>query len=274
MRNKFLKSIFFVFILMLCSAIIIAVKSYTKSVTTFKKLGSIGVISMLDNKSSGYNELKTSIDQKYTQEFVKLLNQTQNSLKCGMRDILGDEYSSLSEEYNQIVDYISGEMRTFNNSTEYQSLRAKLADLKAKIDAVDKSSKQEYLDEFRAVLSEISTLNTKFNNQMKDKRDRLFEIKGLVKDLFAKNKDDLLTLRKAKMDETRGLLKELLVAYSVEIKELNEAFSIKECSSAMPFDITSMQDVMVAGRLETECYNEILGENVAVYSENNTNILS
>ena len=276
MRNKFLKSIFFVFILMICSAIAIFVKEYSKTATTFKSVvGNVGVISMREN--SGYNELKSSIDQKYTKEFVKILNETSNSLKSDIEGVLGENYVALKVEYDGICDFISNEVKKFNNSKDYLDLKEKLAVLKEKIDALDKSSKQEYLEEFRGVLSEISTLNTKFNNTLKDKRDRLEEIKCEVKELFVKNKDALIDLRRKNMDKTRELLKELLVSYSVELKELNEAFNVNDKAPDYPFDVKTMDDCLVAGKLETECYNEILNENsnkTVICSENNVKIPS
>ncbi len=258
---------------MLCSAIVVGVKEYKKSTQTVKTFGKVGLLSM--NESSGYNELKLSVDQKYTQQFVKILNETQTELKTNIADILGDEYKTLTCEYDEISDFISTEIKKFNKSEEYTVLRDKLAVLKEKIDALDKSSKQEYLDEFRAVLGEISTLNNKFNNQLKEKRDRLMQIKGLVKDLFVKNKDELLKARQNSMEVTRKRLAELFLAYNVEIKELNDAFGVKPKKPSYPFDVDSMKECMVAGKLETECFNEILSSNeTLVYSENKVDILS
>jgi hypothetical protein len=275
MRKKFFKGILFVFILMLCSAILVGVKLQAKNVTTFKSLKKVGVVSMVEN--SGYNELKSSIDQKYTQSFVKILNETSNSMQNEIKGVLGEEYQSLKIEYDQITDYISDEIRKFNNSADYVAKRNELSSLKVKIDSLDKSSKEEYLDEFRKVLGEISTLNTKFNNNLKSKRERLDEIKGSVKELFVKNKETLIEIRRKSMESTREKLKELFVSYNVEVKELNDAFGIDKKPCDYPFDISSMQNCLVAGKLETECFNEILGLNgvsPVIYSENSSNLIS
>ncbi|MBO7215229.1 MAG: hypothetical protein J6V66_07035 [Clostridia bacterium] len=274
MRIKFFKSVLFIFILMICSAIALGIKNYQKTIATFKPIGSIMVVSMSENTNFGYNELKTSIDQKYTQEFVKILNNTQSELKCGMADILGDDYQNLTREYDEITEYITAQIKTFNNLEEYTVLKDKLAVLKGKIDSVDKSSKEEYLDEFRGVLGEISTLNNKFNNQLKDKRDRLVEIKGEIKELFVKNKEALIKLRKEKMDKTREDIKTLVHGYSIEIKELNDTFNVNEKFSPLPFDVSSMQDFMIAGKVETECFNEILENNAVIFSENDAKLPS
>jgi hypothetical protein len=275
MRKKFFKGILFVFILMLCSAILVGVKLQAKNVTTFKSLKKVGVVSMVEN--SGYNELKSSIDQKYTQSFVKILNETSNSMQNEIKGVLGEEYQSLKIEYDQITDYISDEIRKFNNSADYVAKRNELSALKVKIDSLDKSSKEEYLDEFRRVLGEISTLNTKFNNNLKSKRERLDEIKGSAYELFVKNKETLIEIRRKSMESTREKLKELFVSYNVEVKELNDAFGIDKKPCDYPFDISSMQNCLVAGKLETECFNEILGLNgvsPVIYSENSSNLIS
>ena len=272
MRNKFFKTIFFIFILMICSAILIGAKEYKKSTATVNTFKNVGFISM--NETSGYNELKLSVDQKYTKEFVKILNETQYELKSEMASILGEEYKTLTNEYDQINDYIASQIKIFNSSEEYTVLRDKLGTLKEKIDSLDKSSKEEYLDEFRGVLGEISTLNNKFNNQLKEKRDRLCQIKGEVKELFVKNKEELIKARQNSMDSTRKKLAELFSSYNVEIRELNDAFGVKQTKPSYPFDVDSMKECMVAGKLESECFNEILNSENAVFSENTSDILS
>ncbi len=275
MRNKLLKSLIFVFIIMICSLLFISGTKYISEVSNIKSFKVIKAMAM--ETSSGYNELKSSIDQKYTEEFVKILNQTTDGLKSGIKAILGDEYLLLSNEYNDIVDVILNEKRQFEQNEEYVSLKNRLAELKVKIDALDKSSKEEYISEFKEKLSEISTLNTKFNNQLKSKRDRLNDIKFEVKKLFINNKKELIDLRIQQMNATRESLKELICSYNFEIKELNEAFGVAKSAQELPFDINTMQNLMVAGKLETECYAEILDENQAktvVCSENNVKLKS
>ncbi len=275
MRNKLVKTLIFVFILMICSILFISGTKYISEVSNIKSFGVIQGMAL--ETSSGYNELKSSIDQKYTKEFVKILNQTSDGLKNGIRAILGDEYFLLSNEYNEILDEILKQKRDFELSEEYLSLKNKLASLKVKIDSVDKSSKEEYVDEFKKTLSDVSTLNTKFNNKLKSKRDRLSEIEIEVKKLFYNNKKDLIKLRLNQMHETKVKLKELIEGYNFEIKELNDAFEVNANGQELPFDVKTMQNLMVAGKLETECFAEILNENepnAVIYSENMVNLKS
>ncbi|MBE5743984.1 MAG: hypothetical protein E7358_04650 [Clostridiales bacterium] len=274
MRNKLVKSLIFLFILMICTVLFVCGTRYV-DVSNIKSFKIIKGIAM--ETSSGYNELKSSIDQKYTEEFVKILNQTSSELKTGIKAILGDEYLLLSDEYNAILDDVNKKKRDFELNEEYLSLKNRLSELKVKIDSLDKSSKEEYIEEFKSVLSKISTLNTKFNNQLKSKRDRLSEIFNSLKELFIANKGELIELRKNQMNSTRESLKELILSYNVEVTELNEAFSINNKTEELPFDVASMQNLMVAGRLETECFAEILSENhnnTVVFSENNHDIKS
>lgn len=275
MRNKIIKSFIFVFILIVCSILFITGTKYISEVSNIKSYKVIKGMAM--EIDSGYNELKSSIDQKYTEEFVKILNQTSSDIKSGIKAILGDEYFLLSNEHNDILGEISNEKRAFEQSEEYLALKTRLSELKVKIDSLDKSSKEEYIQEFKLKLSEISTLNTKFNNQLKSKRDRLDEISNKVKDLFVKNKKQLIELRVKQMCTTREKLKDLIVSYNVELKELNEAFNVEVKKPELPFDVYSMQNLMVAGRLETECFAEILDNNSAktvVYCENTSNLKS
>ena len=82
---------------MICSILFICGTRYISDVSSVKSYKIIKGMAM--EASSGYIELKNSIDQKYTEEFVKILNQTSEGLKSGIKAILGDEYLLLSNEY-------------------------------------------------------------------------------------------------------------------------------------------------------------------------------
>ena len=62
--------------------------------------------------------------------------------------------------------------------------------------------------------------------------------------------------------------------YNAELKELNLAFSVEYNKTEYPFDMDSMQDFSIAGKLETECFNEILDSSSAVFCENTVKIQS
>lgn len=268
MRFNFVKILIAVIFLIVCSMLLIGGKYHLKSVNLIKKFYVKEVSLMSNSENESYNELKQSIKSKYTKEFVNLLNKTSAELKAGIQSILGDEYLLLTEQFNDIINDINEQKNIYENSAEYLSAKEKLFVIKSKIDSASDEQKNEYLDEFRACLNEISLLNTKFNNQLKGSRDKIFELKGQLKKMFKAHKNELLSLRTSEMKSCRESIKTMLKNYFLELKELNETFNIEITDNDLPFDVSSMQDCLVAGKLETECYNDIISENNQFVSEN------
>ena len=260
MRFNLLKIIVLVSFLLVCSFLIIGSKYYVKSGELFNIFYKKEVALVSNNEINSYNELKQSIKDKYTSEFVKLLNQTSLEFKTGIKSILGDEYILLSEQFNDIINDINAQKKVYEESSEYDNARNMLLKVKQKIDSATEEEKNGYLDEFRSALNEITLLNNKFNNQLKGSRDKIFEIKSKVSNMFKKHKTELLSLRTSQMELCRESIKTMLSNYFLEIKELNQTFNEIQSTTELPFDVNSLQDCLVAGRLETDCYNEILLE--------------
>ena len=277
MRFRVIKVILAVFVALICVGLAISAKYYVKTVQSFKTFYNKEEVKLINMQNNCYQELKKSLDDKYTKKFVEILNSTSNNFKQKIIAVLGDEYILLSEEFNTTLNSIKSKKQEFENSTEYLYAKKELAELKQKIDGASEAEKDNYLDEFRATLNKITTLNNKLNNQLKSERDRIDNIKNSVKEMFAKNSMELIKIRAELMDATRGELKTLLGDYMLELKELNSAFNEELKEPKYPFDVASMGDCLVAGKLESECYAEILSENFsknAIFSENSNEIVS
>ena len=276
MNRKSFKCYISLFIFIVCAIIFVNISGKIKTTYSFKGFGGAMEVSLV-NQNDSYNELKKSIDDKYTKMFVGVLNATTQSFKAKLSEVLGDKYVLLTNEYEVVSSSIHAQIKEFNKSEEYVLQKQKLAELKAKIDACDEAEKQEYLEEFRKTLSNVSLLNTKLNNSLKQSRDRLDEIKREVIKLFIDNKVKLLTIRSEEMAKTHEKLKELFSNYRAEIKELNSTFNIEKEGNNFPFDVATLNDCLIAGKLETECFNEILSDtynNASIYSENTGNFKS
>lgn len=277
MRFKVVNVIIAVFIALICFGLAISAKYYVKTAQSFKIIFNEEECKLTSMQNDCYHELKKSLDDKYTKKFVDILNSTSKKFKDDIYRVLGDEYILLSEEFSTTLTSIKSKKSEFENSNEYLSAKKELSELKQKIDSAPESEKDVYLNEFRASLDKITTLNNKLNNQLKSERDRIDSIKSSVKKMFASNAKELISIRVELMNLTRNELKVLLSDYMLELKELNSAFKKELKESSYPFDVASMGDCLVAGKLESECYSDILSENFnknVIFSENSNEILS
>ena len=194
-----------------------------------------------------------------------------------MNIIYLEDYFNPSATYKGGREVLSNISQARENVAKYLSAKKELAELKQKIDNSTESEKDGYLEEFRQKLNNITTLNTKLNNQLKSERDRLESIKASTKKMFSSKAKELISIRVELMNSTRIELKALLSDYMLELKELNSAFNEEFKEGSFPFDVASMGDSLVAGKLENECYTEILSENFnknAIFSENSNEIVS
>ncbi len=277
MRFRIIKTIIVVFVALLCSFLAISAKYYVKTVQSFKTFYNKEEIKLISMEKECYLELKKSLDDKYTKKFVEILNSTSKNFKSSIAKVLGEEYILLSEEFLTTVNSIESKKKEFVNSSEYLSAKKELSEIKLNIDNAPENEKDGYLDDFRVALNKISTLNTKLNNQLKGERDRVEEIKSSVKKLFVKNAKELISIRKDLMNITREEISALLRDYTLELNELNSTFNIELKGNAYPFDLTTMGDCLVAGKLESECFSEILSQNsnkTVIVSENSSEIVS
>lgn len=277
MRKKVVKIFIAVFIVMMCAFVAIGAKYYVKAVQSFKTFEIIDKAKLVNMQNDCYNELKKSLDEKYTKKFVELINLTKNDLQDKIESVLGVEYLLIKEEFNTVSSSIEGKKREFTKSEEYIDAKNNLSKLNEKINNLSEEDKNLYLDEYRDALSKISTLNNKLNNQLKPERERVEELKDSLKKLFFKRKKELLSGRFSIMKQTYGSVKELLDSYNLELNELKTNFGVEIGKKEFPFDINTLNDCLVAGKLETECFNEILAseeETTAVFLKNDCNIIS
>ena len=277
MHYRLVKTILTVLIILICTVALIGAKYYVKTVESFKSFYNHSKIRLISMQNDGYTEIKKSLDQKYTDKFVKILNEISLEFKSGISNVLGGEYILLSEEFETTLNSFNSKKSAFINTEEYQLAITELNDIKSKIDGETEENKDKYLDEFRLAVNKISTLNTKLNNQLKPERERLDSIKGEVKKLFLKSAKDLISLRTNLMNSTRLKLSSLLKDYAFELNEIKDTFSVDDKGVEYPFDIYSMSNFMIAGKLESECYAEILDDdksNSVIVSENPSQILS
>lgn len=277
MRYRIIKIIITVFVALLCSIMFISAKYYVRTVQSFKTFYKESEIRLTSMQNDCYNQLKKSLDDKYAKKLEELLLLTGNEIKGEIKNVLGEEYILLREEFYTTLNSIENKKKEFSLSNEYVSAKENLSRVKGLIDSAPEYEKDKYLDEFRVALNDISLLNTKLNNQLKSERDRLSIIKAEAKKLFIKNSKKLISVRKSLMVETRDKIVSLLNEYKFELGELNSTYNVKNNQNDLSFDFSSINERLREGKLESECFLEILSENsqqTVIVSENTNQILS
>ena len=262
MKQKNLTVIFILFFTLLCATIYITYSYYSKTSSAFKKLSAEREIELVVNTDSSYNELKNSIKEKYLLRLNRELTNFSNEYKKGIEDILGDKYPKYEEELKQVRINIHNKKVEFLNSKEYLDKKREMLDLKEQMDKAEGEEYDELYDKFQKALSEISTLNVKLNNSLKELKAKHEDIKTKLTSLFDKNKNALIKYRQEKKKAISEILLTIINEYNFEISELNSAFNRSQNKMReFPFDVNKFTFKSVVSPFESEYFNETSVEN-------------
>ena len=137
-----------------------------------------------------------------------------------------------------------------------------MLELKSKMDKAEGEEYDKLYEEFQKSLSEISTLNVKLNNSLKELKAHNDDIKSKLISLFDKNKKALIKFRQDKKKEISEILLTIINEYNFEISELNSAYGLNQNKMReFPFDIDKFTFKSVVSPFESEYFNETTVEN-------------
>ena len=258
MKNKYYKTLIAVFFIVICAFMLIAGRYVKLSVKTFKfeKLQNNKVMLTMNNNSS-YNELKSSLRQKYAKMLADTIEETRVEFNSELKRVLGEEYVEMRNELTSLESEIKAQRNEFLMSSEYLTGKKKLIELGQKIDATtNNDEKEELRSEFNVTLNELSTLNVKFNNVLKAKREKVDETRAKLKELFNSKKDELKKVKDELEIKTKQNIANIISQFNFELKELNDAFSVSVTAREMPFDDDFTKDISVLSKFESDCFTE------------------
>ncbi len=262
MKQKNLTTIIILIFTLLCATIYITYSYYSETSSAFKKLSAEREIKLVINNDSSYNELKNSIKEKYLLRLNSELTNFSSEYKKGIEGILGDKYSKYEEELKLVRTKIHDKKVEFLNSKEYLDKKQEMLDLKAKMDKAEGEEYDKIYEQFQKSLSEISTLNVKLNNSLKELKAKHEDIKTKLTSLFDKNKNALIKYRQEKKKAISEILLTIINEYNFEISELNSAFSRSQNKMReFPFDAHEFTFKSVVSPFESEYFNEAPVEN-------------
>ncbi len=263
MKQKNLTIIIILLFTLLCAGIYITYNYYSETSSAFKKLSVEREIKLVHNQDSSYLELKKSIKEKYFKRLNEELSNFSSEYKKGIESILGSKYAKYEEELKSIRTQIHDKKVDFLNSKEYLDKKQEMLDLKAKMDKAEGEEYDKLYEDFQKSLSEISTLNVKLNNSLKDLKAKHDDIKTKLTSLFDKNKDALLKFRQEKKKAVNQMLLTIINEYNFEISELNSAFGLSQNKMReFPFDVDKFTFKSVVSPFESEYFNETSVESI------------
>lgn len=262
MKKKYIYIVFIMFFALICATLYISTNYYVS--TTFKKISKTNLevarVSALTTDST-YLELKDSIKTKYNKKLISELDVISKEYKEEIIKILGDEYDSLTNKLTLNTQIIQTKSKEFLNSKEYLDKKREMAELKLKMDKAEGEEYDKLYSDFQSVLNEISTLNVKLNNQLKDIRSSNNQIKSELKKLFDDNKDKIVALRTEYKNKVSTLILNIINEYNFELYELSDTFNVKLPKiREFPFDIENFNFKCVSSSYEAEYFNEPIVE--------------
>ena len=257
---KKFKLILVLLFVLICATLLISAKYYSYNLPTFKQIsvkeGSYMSVSYVDN---GYLELKKSIFDKYNNKLVSSLKEISCNYKSEINEILGESYTKLITESDDIDSKIKNKTNEFLNSDEYTSKKLLMQSIKKEMDNSQGEKYDKLYEKFQLTLNEISTLNVKLNNSLKDLRLRKSEIKNNLTSLFDKNKNKLTTLRNNNKLKIKELISDVINEYNFELNELNNAFEVKQLNNReFPFDLNTFNFKCVSSTFEEDYFNDTI----------------
>ena len=268
MKNKYYKTLLAVMFIIICATIFVAFRYVKITASTFKFTNSSNKVVLTMNFDSSYNELKHDLKQKYVKKLADVIEKTRLEFNNALNNVLGSSYIEKRNELTQLENEIKKDRNEFLNSSDYLNGKQALKEIKDKIDETfDEDKKEELQSEFNVKLNELSTLNIKFNNVLKSKREKYDEIKGELKALFNSKKDELKKQKETIEQKTKQEIANIITQFNFELKELNDAFTVSINEREMPFDNSFINDLTAVAKFENECLNENEVQNSSVKVE-------
>ncbi len=245
----------------LCATAYIGYNYYNSTVGAFKNISPKLEVKLVNSSDLSFNELKKSISDKYLKKLSNELTSFGENYKKGITEILGKNYDNYVNELDNIKKEIHDKKVTFLSGEEYLTKKKELLTLKEKMDKAEGEEYDKLYDAFQKSLSEISTLNVKLNNSLKELKSKQSEIKDKLKTLFDKNKDKLITYRNTQKKKISEFILTIINEYNFELTELHNAFGVKQNKMReIPFDVDKFSFKSVTSSFESEYFNETVVE--------------
>ena len=261
MKQKNITIILLFIFSIICATAYIGYNYFSKNIGAFKKISPGLEVRLVSLNDSSYLELKSSIKEKYLKKLTDELTVFSKDYNKGITEILGKDYNKYVEELEKTKLEIHYKKVNFLNGEEYLNKKKEMLDIKSKMDKAEGEEYDKLYEDFQKALSEISTLNVKLNNSLKELKVKHNEIRTKLTKLFDNNKDKLIKFRNTQKKKISEVILTIINEYNFELSELNCAYGINQNKMReIPFDVDKFSFKSVSSPFESEYFNETIVE--------------
>ena len=257
MKQKNLSILIILIFTLICATILIGFNYYNETTTTFNNFFKKTGVKLVSNVGNSYLELKNSLKEKYSNKLNNKLDEISLDYNNGINEILGENYKKYTLELDTVRREIKEKKSNFLNSKEYLDKKQEMLDIKEKLDKAEGEEYDKLYESFQKALSEISTLNVKLNNSLKELKSKHDNIYSNLTILFENNKEKLINFRNEHKKVVSECILKIINEYNFELSELNCAFNVNQNKMReFPFDIDFFGFKCVSSAFESEYFSE------------------
>ena len=222
-------------------------------------------------ENTAYLELKQTLKDKYTQNFIKSVGEVSKEFGDKVTLLLGEEYVKLKTEYFTLEEYAENVKTEFFNSPNYIQAKSQVDDLKSQINLSNSDDKIVLDGELHKVLSDLSTLNTTLNNRLKSTREKLDLLKKQIFDLFELNKTELNEIKDSAVASVTEIITAFIKEFNEELTDIKQNFGIDDGKKELPFDFEKCGFITVTDKLQADYFENGVSSLTTENSEEKVN---
>ena len=188
-----------------------------------------------------------------------------------MNGFLADIGMPKEEDVSGLIGNLRSHLVVYDNcKKEYLTAKTEMSKAKLSYDISSEKDKEEKEKTLQNALSNISTLNTKLNNQLKDLYSEERAVRNKLVELFNGKKTELIEIKKATEETTQKEIAKILYGYFAELKNLNQNFGVNADNKEMPFN----DDFVKTFNVYTDFEKAYFNGNINVETQVNSDIIT
>ena len=194
-------------------------------------------ITITDDFSQSYNELKSGLKDKYLNMLYRFIDDAREKAIKMSEPLISDDILQLTDETRELKKYVKAETKKYYKSTEYVNAQQKLITLKDRLTLCSDSEKEEVQKQISKSMAEVVTKNITIKNRLKAESDKIKLNEEIIKGKMQEIDGDIQKIKEEVMDFLRDKIAICIKYYNDELNELNESFKMPKLDQPeIPFD--------------------------------------
>lgn len=222
-------------------------------------------------ENAEYFDKKQNLKDKYTEEFLKEIEQVGKNFNVEILNVLGNAYTELKCEYLTLEKSNEQVKKEFFASTEYISAKNDVETLKNELETLNGEEFEEKNKLLHSKLSSLATLNTTLNNRLKATRERLDELRKSIYDLFEIHKEALNVVKDETIKTVSGIIAKSVVDFNVELNKIKKDMGIVDNKKEYPFDFDKIELTAFTDKFQSNFFTGVGNGNEDIEDLDNDN---